>query len=146
MFSYLFNSIVIALFDTYVIQLTWVIPNSIHAFVKHKNSSLISRIVQFSQIIWPCHPNSQIHIMQSTSFLPYLSYHSILINLKCWTNSFSIVCLIWLCCYWYGVFMLCYFCVIACTESYVFCWEKWKIVNSKKASDTHSSTHLLLLH
>jgi hypothetical protein len=39
----------------------------------------------------------------------------------------------------YGVFMLCYFYVIACTESYVLSWEKWKIVIFKKASDTHIS-------
>jgi hypothetical protein len=37
MLSHLYNSIAIALFDTYVIQFTWAIPSSIHALVKHKD-------------------------------------------------------------------------------------------------------------
>jgi hypothetical protein len=45
---YYFWVIVIALFDTYVIQFTWVIPNSNHGLVKHKDSSLISWTVLLS--------------------------------------------------------------------------------------------------
>jgi hypothetical protein len=41
----------------------------------------------------------------------------------------------------YGVFMLCYFCVIACTESNEFLLREVKELKLQKASDTHSSTY-----
>jgi hypothetical protein len=140
--SHLFNSIVVALFDTCVIQFTWAIPNSIHAYVKHKGSSanIFSSPLFSNHLTFPT--KLSIYTLQCTSLLPYLSYHSILIILKCWTKLFSNVCLVWLCldC------MVCLWCVIIYTESYVFYWEKWKIVDFKKASDTHFSTYFLLLH
>jgi hypothetical protein len=143
--SHLFNGVVIALFDTYVIQFTWAFPYFIHTFMKHKDSSIIPWLVHSSQIFWPCHPNSQIHILQAKSFSISLISQNYKKS-KMLNQPFSIACLVWLCCYWYDVFILCYFYVIACMESFVFCWEKWNIMNSKKASDTHSSTHFLLLH
>jgi hypothetical protein len=93
----------------------------------------------------PSYPtNSLSHILKYHSFIfnpmSYLPYHRIIRNLKCWINHFQLhvlfdyvaigmVCLCWV------IF------VIVCTESYVSCWEKWKIVFFKKASDTHSSTY-----
>jgi hypothetical protein len=35
------------------------------------------------------------------------------------------------------MFMLCYFCAIACAKNYMLSWEKWKFMDFEKASDTH---------
>jgi hypothetical protein len=145
--SHLFNNIVVALFDTYVTQFTWAIPNPIHAFVKHKDSSLISFQVHSSKINLTCHPNSQINILQSTSLLPYPSCLRILRNLKCWTKLFSIACRVWFMIVLYDVFMLCYFCFIVCTESYMLSWEKWKDHDLQKGKwHIYLTTYFLLLH
>jgi hypothetical protein len=117
-----FNGIVIAQFDTYVIQFICVIPSFIHVIIKHKDfityildSSILSNHFES----YP--PNSQIYLPQSTILLPYLSCHK---NLKEILNCKSTlpICLSCLIMFGlYGVFMMCYFCVIACMESYVFC-------------------------
>jgi hypothetical protein len=87
-------------------------PNSIHAYVKHKDSLHCILEDHFFLIIWPCHPNSQNHTLQATSLLPYLSYHRCHKKVKMINQPFPIVCIAWFCLYWSGVFMLCYFYII----------------------------------
>jgi hypothetical protein len=76
------------------------------------------------QTSWSCHSNSQnlflaIHDLFVIYLLSQCPNKSKLFN-----KHFSFVCLVWLCLY--GMFMLCYFCVIFCAKSYVLSWEKWK--------------------
>ena len=49
---------------------------------------------------------------------------------------------------WNGVFMLCYFILLACTESYAFCWEKENDLQLPKRQVTlhHKSPNVLLMH
>jgi hypothetical protein len=139
--SHLFNSI-----DTYVIQFIWVIPNSIHAFVKHKDfiTYILDSPILSNHFDLPSKLSNSyltIHNHFAISLLSQNLKKSKMLNqtlFKCMS------CLILF--ELYGVFMLCYFCVIACTESYVFCWEKWKFVIFKNASDKHIFYLLLLLH
>jgi hypothetical protein len=69
----LFNSILAALFYTYVILFIRAIPNSIHEFIKHKDSFHCILEDLFFLSIWICHPNSQSHILKAISLMPYLS-------------------------------------------------------------------------
>jgi hypothetical protein len=87
-------------------------PKFIHALIKHKDfinyillSPILSNHIDLSKL------SSQIHILQSTILLPYLSYHDILINLKCWTNPFKLSVLfdfVWIVWCVYVVLFQCY--------------------------------------
>jgi hypothetical protein len=123
MLSHLFNNIVITLFDTYVIQFTWAIPSSIHAFVKHKDfiTYIIVSPILSNHFDLPSKLSNSYLTIHNPFAISLLSQKSKMLNqtlFKCMS------CLILF--ELYGVFMLCYFCVIACTESYVLSWEKWK--------------------
>jgi hypothetical protein len=58
----------------------------------------------------------KIHISQSTILLPYLSYHSILINPKCKTNPFQL----FVCC----LCLDCIVCLFVCNISCLDCEEE----------------------
>ena len=120
--SRLFNSIVAALFDTYVIQITWAISNSFHAFVKHKDSSIISWMVHYFLIMWLA-----IQTLTSISCKPNLMPHLSTIERFPIVVLFDFVVDCWMVCLCCAIFYL-----IVRVKSDVFCWEKWTIFNYQK--------------
>jgi hypothetical protein len=95
----------------------------------------LRRIQFFFLSIWLCHANSQSHILQATSLIPYLSYHRAIRKLKWLTelpNCLSSLILLLLEWCAYVVLLLSY----SFTESYVFCWENYTIINYSKRQVT----------
>jgi hypothetical protein len=136
------NSIVVALSHTYVIYFTWAILKLIHALIKHKNFINYICLNQFClRSYWSLPTKLSDPYLTNHDPLPYLSCHNISINQIVKQTLFNcLICLIVL----FGVFMVCYFCAVVGAKSYVLSWEKRNVVIFKKASDTHTSTYLLL--
>jgi hypothetical protein len=91
---------------------------------------------------WTCHPNIQ-SLSCKPSFKPCFSHHRNHKKFKMLNQPISIVCIAWSCLSWSNVFMLCYSYCYRLKGENVSCWEKWKGLYSKKASDTHASTYIL---
>jgi hypothetical protein len=96
-------------------------------------------------IFWPCHPNSQFHALQAKIQAISLSSQDHK-YLKMLHKPLPIVCTAWFCLPSNNVFMLCYSYCYRLNGETVCCWEKWKSLNFKKASDTHAFHPFYYMH
>jgi hypothetical protein len=87
--------------------------------------------------LYPCLSQESCHISLSSQDHKYI---------KMLHQPLSIVCTAWFCLLGNNVFMLCYSCCYRLKVENVYSREKQKSLNFKKASDTHASPPILLMH